>query len=258
MTQTENSDDKDAAKAWTTAIGQRMQTERKRRGITAQGLADVTERLGYPVTRNTIASLENGRKELLSIQELVVIARALEIAPIALMYPVDTNDDVRVPADPPVEVPAFRAARWFSGEYFTAPDVSQATEHQYGWGDYDENTQQYEGYTFPDNESWQLGDLRLLDRQASFGGQLCNIISNVQERFQSTHTPGVRDALRAELEILFTHVGRMIEYSKRDNTKLAKINAQSQAMVELESRYEKLQADQKSLDKQWSGGGRDG
>lgn len=258
MTQPEYEDDRAAAKAWTTSIGQRMQTERKRQEMTAQGLADVTERLGYAVTRNTIASLENGRKELLSIQELVVIARALEIAPIALMYPVETNDTVRVPADPPVEVPAFRAARWFSGEYFTAPEVSQGTEHEYGWGEYDERTKQYEGYTFPDNESWQLGDLRLLDRQAAFGWQMCNIIANVQDRLQATHTPTIRDALRAELQILFTYVDRMVEYSRRDNVRLKKINAQSRAIEDLEDRLRKLQSRQSSLDESWPGGGTDG
>lgn len=258
MTQTENSADKDAAKAWTTAIGQRIQAERKRREITAQGLADATERLGYTVTRNTIASLENGRKELLSLQELVVLARALEIAPVALMYPIDTNDMVRVPADPPVEVPAFRAARWFSGEYFTAPEVSQGSEHEYGWGDYDETTGQYDGYTFPENESWRLGDLRLLDRQAAFGNQLCNIIANVQHRLESTRTAAIHDALRIELEILFTYVGNMIEYAKRDNRKLAKIQAQSEAIEDLAKRYDKLKSRQVDLDKAWSGGGSDG
>lgn len=53
----------------------------------AQWLADKTGELGYQVSRTTISDLENGRRRYVTTAELVVLALALDTAPIALMYP---------------------------------------------------------------------------------------------------------------------------------------------------------------------------
>src|SRR5436189_2455562 len=62
----------------------------------AQEIADETARLGYPLSRSQIANLESGRKRSLDIAELLIIAAALEVPPVTLLYPDLPNGEVEV------------------------------------------------------------------------------------------------------------------------------------------------------------------
>jgi transcriptional regulator with XRE-family HTH domain len=77
-------------------------------------LADETERLGYPISRAAIANYESGRKRGLDIAELLVIAGALRIPPVALLFPQLPDGPVEVL--PGTETSSWEAAGWFSGE----------------------------------------------------------------------------------------------------------------------------------------------
>jgi transcriptional regulator with XRE-family HTH domain len=61
--------------------------QRRRGRMTAQELADATARLGHPITRSQIANYESGRKQSLDVAELLIIAAALDIAPLELLFP---------------------------------------------------------------------------------------------------------------------------------------------------------------------------
>jgi hypothetical protein len=64
---------------WTRLIGQNVRAVRKRRKLSTLKLSELcTERVGFAVPGNTIVNLETGRKESLSVQELVALALALE------------------------------------------------------------------------------------------------------------------------------------------------------------------------------------
>jgi transcriptional regulator with XRE-family HTH domain len=52
--------------------------------MSASALADATEGV---ITRDTIANLESGRKRVIDIAELIVLAKALGVAPLSLIYP---------------------------------------------------------------------------------------------------------------------------------------------------------------------------
>jgi transcriptional regulator with XRE-family HTH domain len=80
----------------------------------AQWLADQTAELGYPITRAQIANYESGRKKGLDVAELVVLAAALDVPPIALLYP--ALPDGPVEWLPGVYFPSHVVAEWFSGE----------------------------------------------------------------------------------------------------------------------------------------------
>ena len=54
-------------------IAQAIRTNRHGR-LSAQQLADETERLGYGISRSQIANYESGRKKSLDVAELLVIA----------------------------------------------------------------------------------------------------------------------------------------------------------------------------------------
>ncbi|MFC8039622.1 helix-turn-helix domain-containing protein [Paenarthrobacter sp. NPDC057355] len=67
-------------------VGSNIQRARKDLGMSAQHLSDGCEAAGYPIPRSTIANLESGRKETVSLQELMVIAQVLGVPPITLIY----------------------------------------------------------------------------------------------------------------------------------------------------------------------------
>jgi hypothetical protein len=80
----------------------------------AQWLADETKRLGYPISRAAIANYESGRKKGLDITELLVLAAALRVPPLAILFPQLPDGFVEVL--PGMETTNWKAAAWFSGE----------------------------------------------------------------------------------------------------------------------------------------------
>jgi transcriptional regulator with XRE-family HTH domain len=113
-------------------IAQEVRRLRRANGRSAQQLADQTTKIGYTVSRAVIADLENGRRRYVTTAELVVLAAALNTAPIALLYPPPLFD-TEVEVLPGVEVKKLAAMQEFSFDY--------------------ENR----------NESWIRGELRLDD-----------------------------------------------------------------------------------------------
>ena len=80
----------------------------------AQWLADETERLGYPISRAAIANYESGRKKGLDVAELIVLAEALRVPPLVLLFP--QLPDGELEGLPGLSTTAWNAASWFSGE----------------------------------------------------------------------------------------------------------------------------------------------
>lgn len=83
------------------------------RKLTAQGLADRCTELGLPTDRPAIAKLEVGLRKTLTIAELLVLAKALDVPPFALLFPVGYVADV--PVLPGREAGPRAAADWFIG-----------------------------------------------------------------------------------------------------------------------------------------------
>ncbi len=102
---------------WTTStvrrIGAKVKELRKGR-FSAEGLAERVTELGYPYSRSALVNLEYGRKSSIDLGELLVLAAALEVPPMLLLYP-DLADGP-VEALPGVRTTSFRAALWFGGE----------------------------------------------------------------------------------------------------------------------------------------------
>lgn len=79
-------------KAWeldlAARFGEAVQKRRSALHLTAQQLAQRTADLGYPVTRVAISKIEgNKRAGKVDVAELIVLAKALELPPILLLYP---------------------------------------------------------------------------------------------------------------------------------------------------------------------------
>jgi transcriptional regulator with XRE-family HTH domain len=97
---------------------------RKSRSLSTQRLSDLcAERVGFAVPRNTIVNLETGRKESISVQELVAIALALNTPPITLLYGLDREVEIA----PGQARNPFHAIEWFAGVW-SASSMSELTE----------------------------------------------------------------------------------------------------------------------------------
>jgi transcriptional regulator with XRE-family HTH domain len=87
---------------------------RHERGMSAQKLANECERLGFPIPRNVLANLEHGRREAVSVAELLVLAAALRIPPVLLVVPVARQESTEML--PGMETPTWHAALWWRGD----------------------------------------------------------------------------------------------------------------------------------------------
>lgn len=109
----------EGAKAWETELSRRIgaavQTRRKQLKMTAQQLAERTKELGYPITRVAVSKIEtNTRAGKFDIAELLVLAKALKVPPVSLLFSAAPDDSVEML--PGQTAPTFHAIAWFSGD----------------------------------------------------------------------------------------------------------------------------------------------
>lgn len=76
----------------TKMIVDRVRDIRKRRGWSAQAFANELKRVGLDWDRSVVANLEAGRRNWISVEELLAIASVLDVAPVHLIVPTDDND----------------------------------------------------------------------------------------------------------------------------------------------------------------------
>jgi hypothetical protein len=99
-------------------IGRRVEHFRKKandgKGVTVQAVADRCKEIGLPLDRSVIAKLEKGLRQSVSVAEVLVLAEALRVPPVSLIFPVnEPGADVEVL--PGRHVDAWSAAKWLSG-----------------------------------------------------------------------------------------------------------------------------------------------
>ncbi|MFF1411954.1 helix-turn-helix domain-containing protein [Streptomyces sp. NPDC058289] len=103
---------------WPARLARTMAAEVRRfrqvRGMSAQQLADRCAELGMPIARSVLANFESGRRPTLSVAELLIIAQALRVPPVSLVFPVGYEE--RTEYLPGKKYDTFEAAQWFSGE----------------------------------------------------------------------------------------------------------------------------------------------
>jgi transcriptional regulator with XRE-family HTH domain len=95
-------------------IAEAVKARRKENKISAEQLADECERLGYPISRSTLANYESGRKRRLDVSDLMVIAAALQVSPLALLFPGDLDEEVEI--FPGQMTTTLGASSWFVGD----------------------------------------------------------------------------------------------------------------------------------------------
>lgn len=96
-------------------MGANVAAHRRRRGLTGDELVELCNRGGYPLTRAVLANIEKGRGKSSgpTVAELLVIARALNVAPVRLLADPDEDDTLEV--TPGEHMPTWDAWRWIGG-----------------------------------------------------------------------------------------------------------------------------------------------
>ncbi|MGH7487950.1 MAG: helix-turn-helix domain-containing protein [bacterium] len=96
-----------------TAVGERVGALRKRRGWQQRELADELVKLGWEhVDRTVVAKIETGTRKV-SLENLLALAAALGVEPVALLLPRD--DQVEVALTPNLLAPAWVIRAWIHG-----------------------------------------------------------------------------------------------------------------------------------------------
>ncbi|MFJ3290394.1 helix-turn-helix transcriptional regulator [Streptomyces sp. NPDC086669] len=94
------------------AMAARVKEVRKRKGLTAQGLADALKASGLPWDRQTVTKLETGRRQNISVVEWLALSRALDVSPLHLLVPLE---EVNFQVTPEESLPAGRVRAWLRG-----------------------------------------------------------------------------------------------------------------------------------------------
>lgn len=100
---------------WAEGVGKQIQAVRKSRGMTVQGLSQRCAELRHPIPRSTLSNIEGGRKEAIVVQEIVVIAEALDVPPVELLFPGLMSEQCEFL--PGQFTTAWNALKRFTGEY---------------------------------------------------------------------------------------------------------------------------------------------
>lgn len=115
----------------TDLVRKHMREIRKRRGWSAHDLADKCLELDpdTALNRSVIANLESGRRGSVSVDEVVLLALALDVAPTHLTVPAEGGPEgMRLTDD--ATVPCWKAWRWYVGLAPLGVQDELAYEHE--------------------------------------------------------------------------------------------------------------------------------
>lgn len=109
----------------TAQIGRAVDARRKELGLSAQAVSDRTAELGHEISRTAIADYSNeNRRRRVSVADLLVLARALEIPPLRLLFPNPAGETVTY-------LPGEYDASGFAGLRFIGMLAGYATDEKH-------------------------------------------------------------------------------------------------------------------------------
>ena len=111
---------KDWQAAVTGGVAEAVRRFREERGMSAQDVAGACAKLGYPIARSVIANLENGRRSSVDVAEVLVLAKVLDVPPVALLVPVGEAGEIEIL--PGQTISTDEALGWITGELLLGDD----------------------------------------------------------------------------------------------------------------------------------------
>lgn len=97
----------------TRTIADRVADLRARKGLTRQDLGSRLADLGIPWNRFTVSSLESGKRQNVTVVELLALARVLDVSPLHLLVPLE---EIAYEVTPHEKQPAARVREWIRGD----------------------------------------------------------------------------------------------------------------------------------------------
>jgi hypothetical protein len=150
-------------------VGREVEWHRRRLQLTRQQLADQCLRLGSDLTFAAVTSIETGRRDndgrrrrAVTVDELVVLAQALQVAPLALVAPARSDDPTAWA--PNRQAHPWTVAKWFSSEQHEIPIGSESELDAYGFGLKDPETGLHGWYEIPKSITTELDLWRAHER----------------------------------------------------------------------------------------------
>jgi transcriptional regulator with XRE-family HTH domain len=98
----------------TAVVAREVRRHRDRRRLSAQQLADRTAEFGMAIPRNVLANLESGRRETITVAEVLVLAAVLGVSPMELICPVGYDAEIEIL--PGRKMDPLQASRWVDGQ----------------------------------------------------------------------------------------------------------------------------------------------
>lgn len=162
--------------AWspTAAVAHRVREVRKRRGLTAQELADKLTEQGVPWQRSTVAKLENGNRQEVTLTEWLALAAVLNVSPLHLLVPpfpspswnVDTaapsgrirndpNDEAPYQVTPERSAPMYRVRQFVRGAWPLPGGDQRAFYSEIPPQEFSSAMEKGHPMDGPRNESWE-------------------------------------------------------------------------------------------------------
>ncbi|MEU4802829.1 helix-turn-helix transcriptional regulator [Actinosynnema sp. NPDC023587] len=112
--------------AWSASdmIAEQIHKRRKAAGLTRAQLAELCAAVGGPsLSPTVIGYIETGRRDAdgrrrreVAVDELLIFAKAFEVSPLLLLFPLDEVGERTIGVLPGRELPMWLAAKWFTGE----------------------------------------------------------------------------------------------------------------------------------------------
>lgn len=100
---------------WPTgALAGRVREVRAKRGWSAERLAQEMRGAGIDWSRGVVAKIESGRRQDISVAELLALSYVLEVSPVHMLVPPDDGDEP-YQVTPQVSVPARQVREWIRG-----------------------------------------------------------------------------------------------------------------------------------------------
>lgn len=95
--------------------------------MTAQALANRTAELGHPLDRSVIAKLEKGLRQTITVADLLALARALDVPPVTLLFPLNEPEVELLPGE---RRGVWSSLLWLTGEAPYPEPPTSYTESQ--------------------------------------------------------------------------------------------------------------------------------
>lgn len=106
----------------TRATGRAIRHYRTKRRLSAEQLAEAVSNLGLRYTRTQVSNLESGRRDTITVGEVIAFAAVLDVPPTLLLFPIGTDDPV--PILPGQTTNPWTAYQCFIGEYVLSRAVA--------------------------------------------------------------------------------------------------------------------------------------